>query len=76
MLSMRIASVSFTIAKRRAKVPHLNGPRGGHTAIERTVAKGEVLPPTPEAGRGCSIAERAHNMSGHNPKKIRSTVVD
>ena len=28
----------------------LIGPRGGHTGKERTVAKGEVLPPPPRAG--------------------------
>jgi len=26
------------------------GPRGGHTGIERTVVKGEPLPPTPNPG--------------------------
>jgi hypothetical protein len=45
------------------------GPRGGHTGKERTVVKGEVLPPTPEPGMEYRISERAHNKSGHNPKK-------
>ena len=47
----------------------LIGPRGGHTGRERTVAKGEVLPPTPKAGMGYRISERAHNKSGHDQKK-------
>ena len=47
----------------------LIGPRGGHTGKERTVAKGEVLPPPPKAGMRYEIAERAHNRSGHNSKK-------
>jgi hypothetical protein len=45
------------------------GPRGGHTGVERTVPKGDVLPPTPEPGMSYEISERAHNKSGHNPKK-------
>ncbi len=28
------------------------GPRGGHTGIERTVVKGEPLPPVLEPGQG------------------------
>jgi hypothetical protein len=47
----------------------LIGPRGGHTGKERTVARGEVLPPTPEPGMEYRIAERARNKSGHNPKR-------
>jgi len=47
----------------------LIGPRGGHTGKERTVARGEILPPTPKPGMAYRIAERAHNKSGHNPKR-------
>jgi hypothetical protein len=47
----------------------LIGPRGGHTGKERTVVRGEVLPPTPKPGMGYEISERVHNQSGHNPKK-------
>jgi hypothetical protein len=47
----------------------LIGPRGGHTGKERTVAKGEVLPPPPRAGMSYEIAARARNNSGHNSKK-------
>lgn len=46
----------------------LIGPRGGHTGKERTVSKGEVLPPPPKAGMTYTIATRAHNKSGHNKR--------
>jgi hypothetical protein len=46
----------------------LIGPRGGHTGKERTVARGEILPPTPKTGMEYRIAERAHNKSGHDRK--------
>jgi hypothetical protein len=46
----------------------LIGPRGGHTGKERTVAKGEVLPPPPKPGMEYKIAERARNKSGHNSR--------
>ena len=46
----------------------LIGPRGGHTGKERTVAKGEVLPPPPKAGMTYTIAARAHNKSGRNKR--------
>ncbi len=40
------------------------GPRGGHTGEERTVTRGEPLPPTPKAGQGYVIADRTKNKSG------------
>ena len=40
------------------------GPRGGQTGKERTVAKGETLPPTPRAGEKYRIATRTRNKSG------------
>jgi hypothetical protein len=40
------------------------GPRGGHTGVERTVVKGEPLPPTPHAGATYRIADRTKNKSG------------
>ena len=46
----------------------LIGPRGGKTGKERTVVRGEALPPAPKPGMGYRIAERAKNKSGHNPK--------
>ena len=46
----------------------LIGPRGGRTGKERTVAKGEVLPPPPRAGMTYRIAARAHNKAGHNKR--------
>jgi hypothetical protein len=46
----------------------LIGPRGGHTGKERTVVKGEALPPTPKSGMTYSISARAHNKSGHKKR--------
>jgi hypothetical protein len=46
----------------------LVGPRGGRTGKERTVVKGEVLPPPPKPGMTYRIAERAHNTSGRNKR--------
>jgi len=40
------------------------GPRGGSTHQERTVTKGEPLPPTPQAGQRYVIADRTKNKSG------------
>ncbi len=34
------------------------GPRGGHTGIERTVVKGEPLPPTLSAGQVYRVADK------------------
>jgi hypothetical protein len=41
------------------------GPRGGRTGEERTVVKGEPLPPTPERKQTYRIADRTKNNSGH-----------
>lgn len=40
------------------------GPRGGGTGKERTVVKGEPLPPTPEKGQGYIISDPTKNKSG------------
>ena len=40
------------------------GPRGGHTGVERTVVKGETLPPPPQGGQTYRIADRTKNGSG------------
>ena len=40
------------------------GPRGGRTGEERTVVRGEPLPPTPQPGQGYRIADRTKNRSG------------
>jgi hypothetical protein len=40
------------------------GPRGGHTREERTIVKGETLPPTPESGQTYLIVDRTKNKSG------------
>ena len=42
----------------------IRGPRGGHTGEERTVVRGEPLPPTPKAGQKFTIADRTKNDSG------------
>ena len=40
------------------------GPRGGRTGDERTVVRGEPLPPTPKSGRGYVVADRTKNGAG------------
>jgi hypothetical protein len=40
------------------------GPRGGRTGEERTVVKGEPLPPTPTSGQTYRIVDRTKNESG------------
>lgn len=42
----------------------ITGPRGGRTGQERTVTKGEPLPPTPQKGQGYRIADRTKNNAG------------
>lgn len=44
------------------------GPRGGRTGVERTVVRGEPLPPTPNPREGYRIADRTNNASG-KPKR-------
>jgi len=40
------------------------GPRGGSTGVERTVVRGEPLPPTPHAGQAYVLVDRTNNGSG------------
>lgn len=40
------------------------GPRGGKTGDERTVVRGEPLPPTPKAGEGYRLVDRTKNGAG------------
>lgn len=40
------------------------GPRGGHTGKERTVVRGEPLPPTPGPKQSYKIADRSRNKAG------------
>ena len=40
------------------------GPRGGRTGKERTVVKGEPLPPTLQSGQGYISVDRTKNKSG------------
>lgn len=44
------------------------GPRGGHTRQERTVVRGEPLPPTPHAGQRYELVDRTHNGAGRAKK--------
>ncbi len=47
----------------------IRGQRGGHTGQERTVVRGEPLPPTPKSGQGYSISRPAHNAAGRPGKR-------
>jgi hypothetical protein len=40
------------------------GPRGGRTGTERTVVRGEPLPPTPASGQGYRVADPTKNGAG------------
>ena len=40
------------------------GPRGGRTGIERTVVKGEPLPPTQKPGQGFILVDPSNNGAG------------
>lgn len=42
------------------------GPRGGKTGKERTVTRGEPLPPTPKAGQEYVLVDPSKNKSGGN----------
>jgi hypothetical protein len=42
----------------------IEGPRGGRTGTERTVTKGEPLPPTPEPGQRYRLADPSKNGAG------------
>jgi len=40
------------------------GPRGGHTGEERTVVRGEPLPPTPKPGMSYINVDPTNNGAG------------
>lgn len=40
------------------------GPRGGRSGEERTVTRGEPMPPTPESGQRYIIVDPTKNRSG------------
>ncbi len=40
------------------------GPRGGHTGEERTVVRGEPMPPTPKPGMGYVLTDPTKNGGG------------
>ena len=42
----------------------IQGPRGGGTDQERTVVKGEPLPPTPESGQVYVLVDPTKNQAG------------
>jgi hypothetical protein len=44
------------------------GPRSGETGKERTVVRGEPLPPTPKSGQSYKLVDPTKNNAG-NPKK-------
>ena len=46
----------------------IRGKRGGHTNQERTVVRGERLPPTPERGQRYTLARPAHNGAGRGKR--------
>ena len=52
-----------TIATRSGQYEQI-GPRGGHTGEERTVTRGEPLPPTPRPGMGYRLADPTKHRSG------------
>ncbi len=42
----------------------IRGRRGGRTGQERTVVRGEPLPPTPHPGQRYNLVDRTKNNSG------------
>ena len=44
------------------------GPRGGKTGKERTVVKGEPLPPTEKPGQGYILVDPTNNGAGQKSK--------
>lgn len=44
----------------------IRGPRGGRTGAERTVVKGERMPPTPKPNQRYHIVDRTKNKSGRS----------
>lgn len=42
------------------------GPRGGHTGAERTVTRGEPLPPTPSPGQTYTLIDPTRNGAGRS----------
>jgi len=40
------------------------GPRGGGTGQERTVTRGEPLPPTPKSGQSFKLVDPTKNAAG------------
>jgi hypothetical protein len=49
---------------RRSGEYEIIGARGGDTGKERTVVRGECLPPTPKPGQSYVMHRPAHNKAG------------
>lgn len=58
---------SGNIARRSGQY-EIIGPRGAHTGVERTVVKGEPLPPTPKSGQTYELVDPTKNGSGGKGK--------
>lgn len=65
--SRRIGMKSGNVAKRSGQY-EIIGSRGAPTGIERTVVKGEPLPPTPKAGQTYKLVDPTNNGSGRKRK--------
>jgi len=48
------------------------GSRGGHTGTERTVVKGEPLPPSPSKGMTYRLGFRLHSMVVSRQNRLSS----
>jgi hypothetical protein len=42
----------------------ITGPRGGGTGTERTITRGEPMPPTPESGQKYRLVDQTRHKSG------------
>lgn len=54
------------VADRSGQV-EIVGPRGGRTGAERTVVKGERIPPTPKPGQSYLMVDPTKNGAGRKP---------
>lgn len=61
MVAKKLSPGTKASASRRYEIV---GTRGGRTGVERTVVKGEPLPPSPHRNEGYRIADRTRNGSG------------
>lgn len=47
----------------------IRGPRGGHTGEERTVVKGEPMPPTPKANQKYELVDKTQHKADTKKNK-------